>query len=83
MPTPTTTPRHQLVLGDLRWWRRRDIHHLTTNPRGLHGTVQRPLTPGTPAWGDLERLIRVLDQTPRRRRTTRLLTRLATRPAPG
>ncbi len=64
LPTPATTPRHQLVLGDLRWWRRLHIHHLATHPRGLSGAVQRPRTPGTPLRSDLERLIRVLDQTP-------------------
>jgi hypothetical protein len=83
MPTPTTTSRHQLVLRDLRWWRRLHIHHLTTHPRGLRDTVQRPRTPGTATRGNLERLIRVFDHTPRRRPTTGLLARLATRPAPG
>ncbi len=82
MPAPATPPRHQLVLGDLRWRRRLDIRHLATDPRGLGSIVQRLLTPGTVIRGDLERLIRVINQTPRRRRRTRLLTRLTTRPAP-
>ena len=78
MPTPATTPRHQLVLGDLRWWRRLDIHHLATDPRGLSGAVQRLRTPGTVIRGDLERLIRIIDHTPRRRHRPRLLPRFAT-----
>jgi hypothetical protein len=82
MPTPATTPRHQLVLGDLRWWRRLDIHHLATDPRGLSGAVQRLRTPGTVIRGDLERLIRIIDHTPRRRHRPRLLPRFATRLAP-
>ena len=81
MPTPATTPRHQLVLGDLRWWRRIHIHHLATDPRGLSGIVQRLRTAGTPIRGHLERLIRILNHTARRRRRTRLLPRFPTRPA--
>jgi hypothetical protein len=49
------------------------IHHLATDPRGLDGVIQRLLTPGTVIRGDLERLIRIIDHTPRRRHRTRLL----------
>jgi hypothetical protein len=82
MPTSAATPRHQLVLGDLRWWRRLHIRHLAPDPRGLDGVLQRLLTPGTVIRSDLEGLIRVIDHTPRRRRRTRLLAGLAARPAP-
>ena len=62
---------HPPQRGDTNWysvafggWRRLHIHYLATDPRGLSGAVQPLLTPGTVIWGDLERLIRVLDQTP-------------------
>jgi hypothetical protein len=64
MPTPATTPRHQLILGDRRWWRRLHIHHLTRDPRSLSGTLQRLRTPGTVIRGDLEYLIRVINHIP-------------------
>jgi hypothetical protein len=38
--TPTAPPGHQLILGDLGWRRRGNIHHLTTYPGGLLGALK-------------------------------------------
>jgi hypothetical protein len=82
MPTPVATFRHQLIFGDLRWWRRDHIHHLTTHSRGLGGILKRLLTPSTPIRGHLEYRIRILGQLPRRRRRTLLLSQFPPGPSP-
>jgi hypothetical protein len=69
-----------LILSDFRWRHRPNIDHLTPLTATLLGIVERSSTGRAVTWLDLQSFVRIVNETARGRRCTRLLAGLASRP---
>ena len=76
-PTTRTHFRDPLIFGNRRRRSRCHINNLTPLPAVFAGPAQRGLTGPAAIRMDLQPFIGIVGQTPRKRRRTRLLTRLA------